>query len=314
MAHLRKPGGRDLTGYDAARNLQILPLGKSTSFYLVSGDGLEVFTDDPACASVNAGAGDSRDAHRDRTLTAWEKSQVIRVVRLTARAPGTTRLRATLDRRDWITPLTVRVTQDPDARQVGRDVAQVTPELRAELEGLPLREAVMRVAEDQMNSRIARETRGFGAYMDAQYDWCGGFAYWCWKQASAILAVENPFGPRSTVLWSPQRALHWGIQETTPGQILRWAGSSPMDGRGRQEFRDLGYNGLTLQRGDICLVRRGSAGGWKHVCMVHSFDGNNLVTIDGNQGLPSIKTVKRDFLATVPGGGHALVFVAVLGV
>ena len=311
MAHLRKPGYRDQAGFDSGRNLQILPVGKKTSFYLVAGDGLDVFTDDPACAEVAAGASDSKDAHKDGTLSGWEKSQVIRIVKLSAKAPGTTSLRAQLDGRDWIDPLTVRVTQDSDARQVGKSKAEVTPELRAEIQGLPLREAVARVFDDQMNSAIGKTSRGFGAYMDKSLDWCGGFAYWCWDQACAIKGVENPFGTKQTVLWSPQRAIHWAIQDTTPGQLLRYSGVSPMDGKGKQEFRDIGWLGHNLELADIVLLREGGASGWKHVCMVREVNGTKVTTMDGNQGLPSIKTVSRSLDRRLPDKSYHLVFINV---
>lgn len=313
MSHLRKPGNRDLSGFDASRNLQILPLARKTSFYLVGADGLDVFVENPDCADLAQGALGAPSAQNDKALTGWEKTQVIRPITVTARAPGTTRLRATYLGSDWIEPLTIRVTQNPDARQVGRGRAEVTPELRAELEGMPLREAVIRVAEDQMNSAICRTTRGFGIYnMDASADWCGGFAYWCWDQACAILGTENPFGPRSSVLWSPQRALHWAMQDTAPAHILRWGGSSPMDGKGRQEVHEIGWNGLSLRRADIVLLRKGTAGGWKHVCMVHRVEGKDLITIDGNQGSPCIKIVKRDLMAKLPDGSWQHVFLSVI--
>lgn len=314
MAHLRKPGNRDLAGFDAGRNLQMLPLGKKTSFYLVAGDGLDVSTDDPDCVAVASGASDSKDAHKDRTLSVWEKSQIIRIVTLTAKSPGSTKLRAQLDGRDWIDPLTVRVTQESDARQVGKSKAEVTPELRSEIQGLPLREAVARVFDDQMYSAIGRASSGFGAYMDKSLDWCGGFAYWCWDQACAIKGVTNPFGDKQTVLWSPQRAIHWAIQDMSPGQLLRYSGVSPMDGKGKQEYREIGWLGHELELGDIVLLREGGASGWKHVCMVREVNGTTVTTMDGNQGLPSIKTVKRSLDRRLPDKSYHLVFINVLGV
>ena len=312
MAHLRKPSSDDASGFDSSRNLQILPVAKRTRFYLVAGADLDVFVDDESCAELAGGGGDDAKAHGDRALSGWEKSQVIRTLTVTGKSPGSTVLHAKLNGNDWIAPLTIRVMTDASCRQVGRAVAQVTPELRVEIQGLELREAVMRVAEDQMNSAIS-QTSGFGVYdMDATLDWCGGFAYWCWNQACAIQGQENPFGSSSTVLWSPQRAIHWAMQETTPAQLLRYKGISPMDGKGRQEYREIGWNGYELRRGDVVLLREGHAAGWKHVCMVHSVDGRSIVTIDGNQGLPSIKLVNRSLDDKLPDGSPKLVFVAVM--
>src|SRR5579862_5260440 len=251
MANLRKPRASDQAGYDEDRNLQILPLRASTNFYLVAAPDAGVFTDDQGCAFAVARGSDDRQAHQDGALSTWEKSQVIRRVSVTGMALGTTKLRAQVGGIDVIEPLTIRVTSNADARQVGKTLGEVTPELRAEIQLLPLRSAVLRVAEDQMHSAIAHGA-GFGVYnMAADLDWCGGFAYWCWDQACAIKRFENPFGGSNTVLWSPQRAIHWAMQDTTPAQLLRYAGESPMDGKGKQEFHDIGWNGYGLKPADI---------------------------------------------------------------
>ena len=47
MSHLRKLGNWDVAGYDEARNLQILPIGQRTTFYLIAGAGLDVFAVEP---------------------------------------------------------------------------------------------------------------------------------------------------------------------------------------------------------------------------------------------------------------------------
>jgi hypothetical protein len=312
MANLHKPGNADRSGYDEHRNLQVMSIHTRTKFYLIAGAGLDVYTDDEDIAEASTGASDSAAAHRDATLSEWEKSQIVRVITLLAKSEGSTQLHATLDGNDYIAPLTVRVIQDASCRQVGKSRAQVTPELRSEIQKMALRDAVIRVAEDQMCSAIA-QTRGFGVYnMDNNLDWCGGFAYWCWDQACAIRGDENPFGGLSTVLWSPQRAIHWAMQPTTPAQLLRYQGVSPMDGKGQQEYHDIGWGGYDLKPADIVLLREGSANGWKHVCMVHDVNDRGLVTIDGNQGSPSIKMVNRSLDRKLPDGSYELVFLAVM--
>jgi hypothetical protein len=311
MAHLRKPGSGDTAGYDASRNLQILPINQRTQFYLVAGADLNVFTDDASCADVIAPAVDDKKAHGDRAITPWEKAQEIRRLTVIGKSLGSTTLRAQLDGRDWIAPLTIRVLNDSTCRQVGKTPAQVTPELRAEIQSLSLRDAVIRVAEDQLHSAISTRGEGKGLYGANNPLWCGEFAYWCWNQACAIKGEQNPFGAAGEVLWSPQRAIHWAMQDTTPAQLLRYKGISPMDGKGRQEYREIGWNGHELRPADIVLLREGNAGGWKHVCMVHSVDGRKVVTIDGNQGLPSIKMVGRSLDDMLPDRSPKLVFVAV---
>ena len=83
--------------------------------------GLDVFTDDENIAVASTGASDSTSAHKDRTLSDWEKDQVIRVITLVAKSTGTTLLRATLDGNYLIAPLTVRVIYDATCRQVGEN-------------------------------------------------------------------------------------------------------------------------------------------------------------------------------------------------
>src|SRR5687767_9312518 len=102
VAHLRKPGQSDHAGFDSSRNLQILALNQRTNFYLVAGGGLNVFTDDDSCAAVLAGESDDTAAHKDRALSGWEKTQVIRKLTLVGKSLGSTSLRAQLDGRDWI--------------------------------------------------------------------------------------------------------------------------------------------------------------------------------------------------------------------
>jgi hypothetical protein len=307
MPNLHKPAHSDSIGYDEDRNLQVMSVKKRAKFYLVAGANLDVATDDEDIASTTSGADDNAAAHKDRTLTGWENAQVIRNITVTANAPGTTQLRATLGGRDMIAPLTIRVMDDATRRQVGKARNQVTSELRNELQNMSLREAVLRVAEDQMHSAIA-QSDGFGVYnMDAGLDWCGGFAYWCWDQASAIKGVNNPFGGDNKVLWSPQRAIDWAMITTTPGQLLRYKGESPMDGMGMQDFHDIGWSGYNLEPGDIVLFRFPN-GKWRHVSMIHALTGSSsLETIDGNQGTKgtsntSISLHQRNIDNKVAGG------------
>lgn len=314
MAHFRKIGG-DLSGYDEARQHYILPVNKKGVIHLVAGEGLLVEPDDPDIVNVSAGLGDDKAAHKGRGLTDWEKEQAIRKIVISAKLKeGTTMLRAKKDGAEWSAPLKVQVTMDKDARRVGKTLGQVTPELRTELQELSLRDAVIRVAEDQMNSAIAQTSTGFGVYdIDSSYDWCGAFAHWCWKQASAIKGVPNPFGSEGHVLWSPQRAIHYAMNPTTPVVLLRYAGIDPMTGKGKQDYHNIGDNGWTLARGDVVLYRNGGAGSWKHVCLVDTVDGDIITTMDGNQGMPSIKRVKRSAADKNADGSVKLVFVHAFG-
>jgi hypothetical protein len=313
MSNLRKLGSWDVAGYDAARNLQILPTGQRTTFYLVAGAGLDVDIDDPDCVSLTTGDSDDKSAHKSRELTDWEKEQVIRKIVLTGKSVGDTKLHARLDGADWIEPMTISVVSDQNWRQVGKAAGEATSDMRQELQQLPLRTAGLRVAEDQLHSAVSSRSDGFGIYhANSSYDWCGAFAHWCWSQAAAIKNVPNPFGGNSDVLLSPQKAINWAMRDDTAGQLLRYNGLNPMTGKGLQEYREIGWNGNQLEPADIVLLREGVAAGWKHVCMVYRVGNPDIQTIDGNQGkFQSIKVVNRSLDDTLPDGSPKLVFVHV---
>jgi hypothetical protein len=302
-----------VAGYDETRNLQILPIGQRTTFYLIAGAGLDVDIDEPDYVSLVVGGNDDSSAHKNAELSAWEKEQVIRKIVLTGKSAGNTKLRAKLDGADWIKPMTISVLSDQNCRQVGNATGEATPGMRQEIQQLPLRDAVLRVAEDQLHSAVSSRSDGFGVYhTNKSYDWCGAFAHWCWNQASAIKNVANPFGGNSDVLLSPQKAINWAMRDDTPGQLLRYRGLNPMTGTGLQEYRDIGWNGYELEPADIVLLREGTAAGWKHVCMVHDTGNPDIKTIDGNQGkYQSIKLVNRSLNDTLPDGSPKLVFVHV---
>jgi uncharacterized cupin superfamily protein len=315
MAHFRKIGTREQAGYDEESGSQILPTGQITTFYLVAGADCVVTVDDESVAKVTAGSGDDKAAHSSGSLTAWEKSQVIRKVTVQAsNKTGYTTMHALLNGQDFAQQIGISVMTDQNWRQVGKGLGECSPTVREELQAMSLREAVIRVANDQMQSAISCRSTGFGVYnIDTQYDWCGAFAYWCWAQAAFIHGDSNPIGSKSTVLWSPQRAIDWAMEPTSSGQLLRYKGPSPMSGKGSQEFRDLGWNGYELEAGDIVLVREGHAGGWKHVCLVENADSSTVYSIDGNQGAPqSIRRRERSLTELLPDKSHKLVFVHVI--
>lgn len=315
MANLTKPLWMK-DGWDSGRSLQVLPVHQSTEFYLVAGQNLDVWVEDEDLVALRIGESDDKAAHRDGGLSAWEKQQYIRRIRVAANGTtGRTTLHATQTGADFIEPLTLEIVADSNARQAGKLPAQVTDSLRKEIQMMPLRDAVIRVAEDQMHSAVCTASNaGFGVYdIDASLNWCGAFAYWCWAHACAIKGVPNPFGSNNTVLWSPQRAIHWAMDPSTAGQLLRYSGGDPMTGKGTQEYREIGWNGNDLDRADIVLLRKGSAGAWKHVCMVDWVEGDTVHTQDGNQGKgQSIKKVSRSMTAQNPDRSYELVFLHVL--
>jgi len=313
MAHFQKIPGIDGAGYDSKRYLQVVPVGRTTRVYLVAGQDLSVEMDDEKVATC-VDKGVNKKAQNSPGLSDWEKQQSLRELVVKGVSAGETKLRAKLNGGDWSSPLSIVVVDNLDSRRAGASVANVSKHLHDEIRDKSLREAVLIVAEDQMNSAVAR-TDGFGRYhANASYDWCGAFAHWCWKMAASIKGVANPFGDNSDKLLSPQKAISWAMKDATPAQLLRYKGHDPfLGGKAVQEFRDFGYNGYELEKADIVLVRKGSAGGWKHVCMVHSYSGAKLQTIDGNQGVPqSIKIRDRDATEKLADASYALVYVHVL--
>jgi hypothetical protein len=314
MAHFRKIGW-DQVGFDSNRSVQVVPTRGKATLYLIAGEDLDLSIEDTGVASLSAGGTDDAAAHKDGGITAWEKAQYIRKVVITGGPnEANTVLHARLGTSDWTVPVQIQVVNDKDSRRV-RDKGNVTPTARAEIQGLSLRDAVIRVAEDQMNSKICKTTDGFGSYYAAEeggfpVNWCGAFAYWCWQQACAIKGETCPFTSAQNLL-SPQKAIHYAMNPATVGQLLRYEGLDPMSGnfKDKQEYREIGWNGNDLQRGDIVLLREwietptpeqkkvmmGEKWIWRHVCMVDSYGGGGLTTMDGNQGKNNcIKRVERD--------------------
>jgi hypothetical protein len=315
MAHFRKIGTHDQAGYDADSARQILPRGQATAFHLIAGSDLSVEVDDTSVATVSSGTGDDKGAHKSGALTSWENAQNVRKVIVKAgMSLGMTTLRAKLGSADFVEPIEIEVINNSEYREVGKGLGECSPGLRESLQAMSLREAVIRVAEDQLHSAVSCRSRGFGVYnIDVSYDWCGAFAHWCWAQAAFIQGIANPAGDRGSVFWSPQRAIDWAMDPSSAGQVLRYKGQSPMTGKGKQEYRDIGYNGYELEAGDVVLVRAGHVGGWKHVALVEYVDGDTVHSIDGNQGAPTcIKRVQRSLSKKLPDGSTALAFVHML--
>ena len=254
-------------GFDSAKNLLVIPTNDSATVHLVAGPELDVSVEPPDLVSVTAGTGDDKSAH-NRGLDGWTNAQHLRkIVLRTGVNKGTAKLMArTSEGRDFIAPLTLYVVENKEARRVA-DKGEIEPALRTELQRLPLRQAVIRVAEDQLHSRVVTNAQGIALYhLPKGYGslWCGAFAYWCWDQACIAKGVGNPFGGSIEPLLSPQKAIHWGMGESTPGQLLQYAGWDPMvtianqKARGPQELRENGYGGHYVQPADIGALALGA--------------------------------------------------------
>ena len=323
MAHVRSLAGFNDTGFDPDRNLLVVPAGKTASLYLVDTSvlGTDVVPDDPTVATV-AEKDQTKQLSNSKKLRPDERGHAVSKLTVKGLRVGTTELRsAETVGSEAIDPVEVRVVADADARQSGEKGA-ITPELRDELQSLTLREAVLRVAEDQMYSKIGRSAGGFGRYADKAYDWCGAFAWYCWSVACAVKGVPNPFGDKNGSLLSVQKAISYALQ-TDRATILRYEGGDPYGNsfttgkalkKGeleRQEYIEISPEN-PVEPADIVLVRAGAANGWKHVALVwETPTGDDLVSIDGNQGNPCIRKRTRSMKEKIGGKHHALVFLHV---
>lgn len=313
VAHLRTLPGDEDSGFDGNRSLLVVPARQTRSVFLVAGPDLSVSVEDTSVATVGERRA-LRWESQNSSLSSWERSQGLRCLRVSGVRDGSTILHARLsDGRDWVQPLTVRVVQDADARQASAPAA-LTPELRQELQQLSLRAAVLRVAEDQMNSVIGRSAGGFGRYLGGTQNWCGAFAHFCWQVAATAKGVSNPFGDEKDVLLSPQKAIHWVFGHPSQAVMLRYQGFDPMTGAGSLPLTPISVAN-PVQPGDICLLRNDNDDGWRHVDIVYeSPSGDSFRTIDGNQGAPCIKIVSRELDTPARGTAYKHAFVHLLTV
>ncbi len=276
----------DSAGFDRSRNLHVMPTNRTTTFYLVAGQNLTVMSSDDSIFTVSAQAGDDQGAHKMAGLSAWERSQHIRkIVVKSGNATGSARLLARdAAQNNQILPLDVFVVRDGNARRV-TDSMGVEPTLKRELEQLSLRQAVLRIAEDQLFSNVKTNAQGCSLYhLNPKYGglWCGAFAFWCWEQAALIKKVPNPFDTQEALL-SPQKVIHWGMRDDTAGQLLQYGGPNPMTMKGPpQALREIGYEGFQVEPGDIACWRVGHAMGFKHVSFVKEVNGRSFVDFNGN--------------------------------
>lgn len=285
MAHL-KSASQFGVGFDSARSLLVVPIIKPQSVFLVAGGDLTVSIDDETVATVTEG---ELGVTKNVQFADWEQEQVIRRLTIKGLKVGTAILNARLkDGRPWIMPLEIRVVDNGDARQT-EDKGAITPKLREEIQKLSFRDALVRVAEDQMNSAIGRSgTGGDGRYDDKGINWCGSFIHWCYAAVSNAKGVPNPFGSAggvNNILRSGIKALYAGMKDEATFTVIRYEGPDRFGGlKKTQTFIDIGPENPVL-RGDICLPRKNSGDTFPHVCMVYDPpDGSGtFTTIDGNQ-------------------------------
>src|SRR5262249_6724596 len=188
----------------------------------MAGEDVKIEVEDEAIAKAEENQV-SGSEQRHQSLSAWERAVRMRKLVIKGLAAGTTNLTGKLpDGRHWVKPVEIRVVVNSDFRQAAGTV-DVTAGLRQELQQMGLRAAALRVAEDQMNSKLGCTLDGgvnrYG--LDGNQDWCGAFAHWCYKTAAAAKQVSNPFGDSVHTLASPQKAISWALQ-TKLATVLRY--------------------------------------------------------------------------------------------
>ncbi|MBI1357325.1 MAG: hypothetical protein GC160_23535 [Acidobacteria bacterium] len=286
MAHLTSSPQSHGYGFDPSRSLLVLPVRKTHSLYLVAGADLDVRIDKEEFAGWSEGAlGSTKGAN----LTSWESQQTLRRLVVEGRKTGTASLSAYLpDGRPWIKPLEIRVVSNSDARQA-EDNGMLTPALRAEVQKLSFRDALIRVAEDQRFSALGRSgSGGNGKYDAAGINWCGSFVHWCYEAVSRAKGVENPFGSaarENNSLRSGIKALYAGMKDEGKFTVIRYEGPDRFGGLKKvQKFIDISAAN-PVQRGDICLPRSDHGDTFPHVSMVYDppVGSGPFTTIDGNQ-------------------------------
>jgi hypothetical protein len=319
---------KELYGYDPSRGLQVLQIGKETEVTLVDGADCEVKV-------VNVAPNAGPAIVEVREVRAGKGPALGRKLILKAKALGSAYLQA----QPGNARLAITVVRDSYNRLFdGSNTVPADPQVVKNLKLHGLREAALRVAEDQMNSGMGKGGKGANYYLRGTnpktgkpWDWCGGFAEGCYETAARVLGVTNPFAippvQGNQVRWalaSPQRAIKWVKQHPGLGELIRhgpiWGkhdgpqlGDMVRDALGIEHeapWQDLVFDGngepTNLMPEDICLERHPSdpKDDWKHVALVYDVWPGWFETIDGNQGNPSIKIVNRKYHDVVRKGKY----------
>ncbi len=276
----------EMAGFDKDRNTLVMGQNSSARFYLLGGAGHQVRIDG-SIVTVQAGEDDDKAFHKGTPNVG--KTEYVRKVTVTTKSQTG---QATLVATDGnglpsAAPITIYVADNKQGRRVADK--DMDSEMRVELQKLPLRDAVIRIAEDQVHSDLIADKGGKkGAdryHLNPAYgtQWCGKFAHWCWERACEVKGVPNPFGPSGDTFLSPQKAISWGMRDDTPGQLLQYSGPDPMGKvKSSQDLREIGWNGNWLEPGDLALWRERGTGHFKHVSFVKATEGEVLVDINGN--------------------------------
>lgn len=274
-------------GFDEHRSQLAMKLGESYPMRLMFGGTLKLEID-PKYGSVATLADvDETDSNSRRfSIKAVGPGEAVLTGRLTAdlgdwKAGG-----------DFIEPLTIRVTRTDTKHRQASGGSVMQDDFRAELRKLCAsgpggwRQAVIRIAEDQMNSDVGRTTDGGkGVYDDPAENWCGSFVTWCFDVLAAARGGASPFGTGLAVesaLRSGIKALSWGLQNPSKGKVLNYEGADRFKGGAATKLNPVKFGDLL--RGDLCLPRD-EHGVFRHVAIVYDppgASGGTFTTMNGN--------------------------------
>lgn len=297
-------------GLDYEQSLLVMNTSSIKKLLLVAGNGVtavEIDPKEPEIAEIQLGGADPSLNKNELLLTGWEKQNQLQILTVKTKNKTGKGLIKTYDaEKKYLTkPLELRVIQDPDWRQCGE--RSHNPEFAEELKGMSLRNAVIRIAEDQMNSRIGRTGHaGFGRYTDykigkdkdgrdslnkkdgSPVNYCGAFAFWCWKRAFELTGNPALFGVDENIWLSPIKTISWALRNPLKTDLINCEdGDYGLSNQNDEQSKPnasafIRADANNVDIGDICLIR-GEDGNWKHVCMVYKPpEGGTFTTIDGN--------------------------------
>jgi len=266
-------------GLDLDDSALVLPFKRNFSMYLIGGPDVKPTVKDPDIVELTEQTpGKGANPH----LSKDESGAVVRQLNLKSLRLGNTILSfAGPDGKAALQWMDVSVVQNADARQA-EDARHISASFREELQSLTFRDALIRVATDQMYSAIGRSGSANARYDDGG-EWCGSFVRWCYEVVSAAKGVENPFAKYS--LRSGIKTLYAGMAEPTKFTVMRYEGPDRYGGlKTQQKFIEID-DSHPVRMGDICLPRGDSGDTFPHVSMVYdeSVTGGAFSTIDGNQ-------------------------------
>ncbi|PWR23232.1 hypothetical protein [Zavarzinia compransoris] len=288
MANLepRAKGGSGI-GFDPDNGVLVIGVGESYKLDLAYGDAVDLYLEEPNDGAVKLdppGPAKGDETHRPFAVT--------------GKKPGSATLHGVLSRdlppwpkgSRFIQPLSIRVVNGTAGNRQAFGGHSIHEDFRKELVAMNWRDAVLRVAFDQMYSKNGTGTSAAArpAYDEIDENWCGAFVVWCYDVLAKAKGSDSPFGRKfsdSCALRSGIKALAYAIQYPEKFTIYNYTGADRYGGA----KTTVAFKPVTpgaIQRGDVCLTRD-EHGVFRHVCMVYEppKDANGSFSVmNGNAG------------------------------